>query len=221
MSKYKKTTKETYNTISKDWETKRKYYWKPITQFLSSFQNAKKLTMLDLGCGTGRHLELAKKLGFQNKNTIGADYSSGQLEIVKQKGFQTKLTNLENLDFKDSSFDIIICIAAHHHLLKIEEQLKSLQEINRILKPNGQILLSNWFPEKKFTKEQEKKGKFEFIDKDKQKVKVTYTYNNEKLNRYYYLFKQKELENLCKKANLKITKQEFNKGNLYLTMIKD
>ena len=218
MQDFNKINRETYDTISIDWNEKRKYDWKPVVTFLESNENKEKLKLLDLGCGTARHLELAEKLGFANKNLIGCDFSSGQLEIVKKKGFKTKLSNLENLDFKSEEFDIIICIAAHHHLLEKEEQLRSLKEIRRILKQEGKLLLCNWFPEKEFINKQLKKKKFEFIDNEKKKVKVTYTFENKKYDRYYYLFEKEELENLCKNAGFKILNTEVFNGNIYFIL---
>jgi ubiquinone/menaquinone biosynthesis C-methylase UbiE len=216
---YNQITKNTYNSISENWDSKRQYIWKPVKEFLESFENKGKLKLLDLGCGTGRFLELAKELNYENKNLIGCDYSTSQLEIVKSKGFKTIQGELTNLPFENKSFDIIICIAAHHHLLDKEEQLKSLNEMKRVLKSNGKILLSNWFPEKEFVEEQIKKNKFEFLDTNMQKVKVTYTNENKKLDRYYYLFKEKELIDLCKEADFKTEKKEYDKGNLYLTLV--
>ena len=218
MNKLQNITQKTYDTISSDWDTKREYVWKPVKQFLENQDNKQKLKLLDLGCGTGRHLELAQKIGYENLNLTGADYSIGQLNIVKQKGFQIKKTDLEKLEFNNEEFDLIICIAAHHHLLEPNKQLSSLEEMRRILKNDGKILLSNWFPSKDFIEQQLKKKKFEFIDK--QKVKVTYTFNKQKLDRYYYLFEEQELQQLCNKAKLKIIKKEFDNGNIYLTLTK-
>jgi len=218
MQDFNKINRETYDNISSDWNEKRKYNWTPVVNFLDSFENKEKLKLLDLGCGTGRHLELAEKLGFTNENLIGCDFSSGQLEIVKKKGFKTKQCDFENLDFKTCEFDIIICIAAHHHLLEKEKQLESFVEMKRILKQEGKILLCNWFPENFFIETQIKKKKFEFIDNEKKKVKVTYTYENKKYDRYYYLFEKEELETLCKKAGFKVINIEIFNGNIYLEL---
>lgn len=221
----KEITKETYDNISKDWEEKRQYYWEPVVNFVEQIQNKENIKFLDLGCGGGRHLELAEKKGIKKENCIGCDYSISQLETVKQKGFQTIQSDLINLKIEDNSFDYIICIAAHHHLLNKEEQLQSLKEMKRILKENGKILLANWFPENEFLNKQIQKGKFKFENEDqkineknKGIVKVTYTYENQKHNRYYYLFEEQELIEICEKAELKVTKKEYHKGNLYLTL---
>lgn len=218
MNDFNKINQETYDIISSDWDEKRKYNWKPVVSFFEKIENKQNLKLLDIGCGTGRHLELAQKVGFSKENIVGCDFSKGQLEIVKNKGFKTKISDMINLDFKTEEFDIIICIAAHHHLLEKEKQLKALKEMKRVLKKNGKLLLCNWMPEDFFLEEQIKKKKFEFFDNEK-KVKVTYTYENRKYDRYYYLFEKDELENLCKDSGFKIVNIEIVNGNIYLELI--
>lgn len=220
MNNYNKINKETYDTISSDWNEKRKYNWIPVVNFLESFENKSKLKLLDLGCGTGRHLELAEKMGFIKENIIGSDFSFGQLELVKKKGFNTKICDVISLDFKNEEFEVIICIAAHHHLLEKDKQLTALKEMMRILKKNGKLLLCNWAPEKKFIEEQLKKKKFEFIENNKKKVKVTYTFENKRYDRYYYLFEKEELEKLCENAGFKVINTEIYNGNIYLNLNK-
>lgn len=212
---YEQTTKDTYNTISENWDEKRSYFWEPVIKFLEK-QN-KDNSLLDLGCGTGRHLQLAIKLGFKKENLLGSDYSENQLIITKEKGFKTHQANLTNLSL-NQKFDNIICIAAFHHLLIEKDQVKALEEMRNILSKNGSILLSNWFPEKEFLNTQLKKKKFEYTTKDQKIVKVTYDYKEEKYDRYYYLFSEEELIELCNKANLKIRNKEYHKGNLYLEL---
>ena len=225
MINYTKINQETYNKISKTWQSKREHPWGPVKEFLSEQENKSKLKLLDLGCGSGRHLELAKRLKFKIEHLTGADLSENLLKITKEKGFKIIQTELINLPFKDKSFNIIICIAAHHHLLKKKDQLLALTEMQRILKSEGKLLLVNWFPEKAYVKKELKKGKFKFIDTKKQKVKVTFTdltthLTSNTFDRYYYLFKEEELIKLCEKANLKILNKKFDSGNIYLELTK-
>lgn len=224
MSKnFNNITRDTYDSISLNWDTKREYVWKPVKEFLEGFDGKKsrdKLKLLDLGCGTGRHLEFARKLGFDDTNLIGCDYSSGQLQVVAKKGFKTVLCDLQSLEFNSDEFDVIVCIAVHHHLLEKDSQLTALKEMRRVLKSGGKLLLSNWFPEKEFLDKQLKKGKFEFLDNYNKKVKVTYTdlEQDKKFDRFYYLFSESELVDLCKMAGFEVVCCEYDSGNLYLTL---
>lgn len=219
MKNYSDKTKETYNIISKDWQKKRQYYWSGVVDFLEFYKNID-FNLLDVGCGTARHLELALKLGFKKENLIGLDFSKEQLEITKEKGFKIKLSNMEDLDFKDESFDLIICIASYHHILEKKNQIKALKEIQRVLKKNGKLLLCNWMPNKEFIYSQEKKGKFKFIDKKRKKVNVSYTFEDKKFSRYYYLFSEDELKKQCRELKFKILNIKKIESNLYFELEK-
>ena len=123
-----------------------------------------------------------------------------------------------DLRFKDNSFDIITCIATHHHLLDKRNQLFALKEMFRILK--GKMILCNWIPQEEYLTEQLSKNKFEFVDKYKKITKVTYKTNSKRFERYYYMFSQDELIDLCKEAGFKIIEEEQLKGNFYLILEK-
>lgn len=216
---YSKENKRAYDSISKTWDTKRSFYWKPVIEFLDKVKDKSSKKLLDLGCGTGRHLELAKEKGFKIENLLGSDISKGQLEITKEKGFNTLESDMLKLEIKNEEFDIVTCIAAHHHFLEKDKQLQSLKEMNRILKENGKILLCNWFPTKEYVEKEIKRGKFEFFDK--QRVKVKFTDNGVEHTRYYYMFEEEELKKLCEIANFKIKDSYHNQNNLYLELSKN
>ncbi len=73
----------------------------------------KRLRILDIGCGTGRHaIELTKR-GYTN--VVGVDLSESQITRAKEKALEEKL----NIDFRvadarnlpfDSEFDLIIML---------------------------------------------------------------------------------------------------------------
>jgi tRNA (uracil-5-)-methyltransferase TRM9 len=212
---YNKINEDTYNKISENWETKRQYFWKPVVDFVESFSEPEKLQFLDLGCGGGRHLQLAENSGFLKENLIGSDISSGQLKTVSDKGYKTILCDFTSIPVDNKTFDCIVCIAAFHHLLDRKLQVKALKEFKRILKLNGRILISNWFPEKDFLEKQISKEKFIFDQGDDKKVRVTYDLDGEKLDRFYYLFDEDELDSLLVECEFNIISKEYFKGNLY------
>lgn len=206
-------TRETYNSVAQTWKTKREFSWQPVEEFIDNCEKENS-GFIDLGCGSGRHLELAEKKGFAKKNCIGLDYSKGQLEIVNRLGFQTINADLTSIPLQDSKFDYGICIAAHHHLLRKEEQLQSLKEMRRII--SKKLLLANWFPKKEYVERELEKGKFKFVEN--QVAKVTFFDNGTLYDRYYYFFEEEELTSLCKEAGFGIDKKEYHNGNLYLTL---
>jgi len=212
---YKAINKKTYTSISENWETKRRYAWKPVVEFLNNIKE-KDARILDLGCGAGRHLELAKELGFID--LTGSDFAQQLLMLVEAKGFKTKLSDMENLQFEDNSFDIILNIAALHHLLEQNEQLRALQEMKRVLDDKGLILLSVWMPSLEFMNNMIAKGKFTFLDK--KRAKITYTAERKVFDRYYYFFEEQELIGLCKQAGFNVIAKQYDKDNLYIVLKK-
>ena len=101
--------------------------------------------ILDLGCGTGRHLLFLLKKGFE---VYGLDGSPNGLEIAKnwlaEENLSSELTcqKIEHeFPYKDGFFDAVISIQViHHNLLK--DIIFTVDEIKRTLKPEGLIFLT-------------------------------------------------------------------------------
>lgn len=97
-------------------------------------------TILDIATGTGDFAIMLAKLN--PKKVIGLDLSQGMLDIGIQKIAKKNLSNLiemvqgdsENLPFEDNSFD---AITVGFGVRNFENLDKGLQEILRVLKPNG------------------------------------------------------------------------------------
>jgi 2-polyprenyl-3-methyl-5-hydroxy-6-metoxy-1,4-benzoquinol methylase len=106
-------------------------------------QNVKKV--LDLGCGSGRHLIFLNKQGFE---VYGIDIAKSGIGISKKwlrkEGLKAnlKVGNIyRKLPYKTNFFDAIISTQTLHHD-KIENIRKLIKEIERILKPNGLIFVT-------------------------------------------------------------------------------
>ncbi|MCX6818912.1 MAG: class I SAM-dependent methyltransferase [Candidatus Aenigmarchaeota archaeon] len=87
---------------------------------------------LDIGCGTGHHLNLV--------NSIGLDVSLPMLDEAKKKNC-TKLVqgSAEDIPFPDKSFDTILCIFTVLNFCDIN---KAVNEMKRVLKTGGKIIIS-------------------------------------------------------------------------------
>ena len=96
------------------------------------YLNAKNSKILDLCTGTG---DIA---GFMDKSceVIGLDFSKNMLDIAKKKYHWVNFVegDCTNLPFEDNSFDVI---TISFGLRNIENYDKALDEIYRVLKPNG------------------------------------------------------------------------------------
>ena len=104
--------------------------------------------VLDVGCGPGS-LTLAAKLAAGPTGKVhGIDASPEMIETARQKAaaagqdvqFQTGL--MEQLDFADGSFDVVLSRLAIHHLPE-NLQSRAFAEIFRVLKAGGLALIAD------------------------------------------------------------------------------
>jgi len=96
-------------------------------------------SVVDIGCGTGRDMTWFESQGV---TVTGIDLSIGMLAYAKENVHGNLINmNMRNLGFCDTSFDGVWCCASLLHLPK-SEAMYALQEIRRILKPNGMLILS-------------------------------------------------------------------------------
>lgn len=97
-------------------------------------------TALDYGCGEGRYIELLNEF-FPSTSIFGSDISDTALQIAQTKYPSGKYFTMsdESVNFADNSFDLIISIEVLEHVRNVE---KSIQEIGRLLKPEGMVIIS-------------------------------------------------------------------------------
>ena len=110
-----------------------------IINNLDDFKEIKKkkdAVILDCGCGFGSFYNLT-----ENLNTIYLDFSFNLLKKFENThNLKTSKIcgNVLNLPFKDGSFDLILCINVLEH---IKDYKKALNEIKRVLKDNGTVII--------------------------------------------------------------------------------
>lgn len=92
--------------------------------------------LLDIGCGMGIFLDLARKAGFE---TTCVDTSSYITQYAK-KYFNLNIIcdNLSNINFPEKSFDVITILDLIEH---VEQPQILLKEINRLLKSEGLLVI--------------------------------------------------------------------------------
>jgi SAM-dependent methyltransferase len=103
------------------------------------------VTLLDLGCGTGRHVVYFARHGF---TVSGFDESPQGIELTRQwldaEGLTADLrvgNMLAGLPYEDASFDAVISAQVIHHGT-IAAVRKLIGEITRVLKPGGVVFVS-------------------------------------------------------------------------------
>lgn len=180
----KKYVHDIYNQISDHFNVTRFLPWPKVRDFLISLSPDS--LMIEVGCGNG------KNLGISPGKSIGCDICPKLLEIAKNKGHDVVCCDALNLSYKNNIADAVISIAVIHHLTTHERRLKAIQEMLRILKPNGQMLIYVWA--------KEYNNNHNFITGD---CFVGWTNNkedNKDYKRYYHFFEKEELMELCLQA---------------------
>lgn len=101
--------------------------------------------IIDVGCGTGRHW--ASLYSKNPRRLIGFDVSTGMLGKLTEKypGAETNVLKNNRLDgLEDQSVDLIISTLTIAHIENIET---AFFEWNRVLKPGGEIFITENHPE--------------------------------------------------------------------------
>ncbi len=101
--------------------------------------------VIDLGCGTGRHVVLLAKRGF---TVFGMDDSVEALNLaaewLKPEGLPGHLIRASmhaSLPFPDASVDAVLAVQTIHHG-RLATILETLREIRRVLRPGGRFFLT-------------------------------------------------------------------------------
>ena len=114
--------------------------------------------ILDMGCGSGRHICAASR--FEKVTTIGSDVSFNDIvearnRLLYQEDlglhggglWATLVSDITCLPFHDEYFDMVICSEVLEH---IPDQKTAVKEVIRVLKPGGDLIISvpRYLPER-------------------------------------------------------------------------
>ncbi len=168
--------------------------------------NAK--TILDVGCGTGSHLERLEKFGFE---CMGIDLNQDMLDVARQK-VKAQLFQADMRSFwLEKKFDAVICMyATFNHNLSLEDARKTLACFRSHLNDGGIILIDLHNPSgdgKKTDKidgiEREMEWKFN-RDTRIEKSNVRFKIGNEIIedSHVFRIFSIKEMRQLLKQAGV-------------------
>lgn len=128
-----------------DWETAEKEEWlEPCEEsyyYAHIWLKQGRKSLLDLGCGLGRHSMLFAKSGFKVTSVDLSDYGIKVLREWQKReniDFLTKVCDMKSLPFNDNAFD---CIWAYHVVSHTDsEGIKQIiSEMERVLKPDGTV----------------------------------------------------------------------------------
>jgi len=116
---------------------------KMILQLVEEYVPSKEALILDVGCGPGM---LAKDLAIKGYKGSGLDTSNMMIRLSKDLFKQLKkedwnflVGDVEKTEFKKGTFDCVIASGVIEYML---EDMKMLNEMNRILKPGGYLIIN-------------------------------------------------------------------------------
>ncbi|OPJ56641.1 class I SAM-dependent methyltransferase [Clostridium oryzae] len=128
-----------------DWKVANRTIWTTPCEesyyYMYKWKLESRKSILDLGCGLGRHSILFAKNGFKVTAVDLSDYGVNYLrewEKREKVDILTEICDMKKLPFMDSAFD---CIWAYHVISHTDTEgfIGILTEIERVLKPKGCI----------------------------------------------------------------------------------
>ena len=130
---------EIWNEIHSNYQREKIIYDDWLDQFQNEMNNCK-TPIIDLGCGSGNDtLYLIEK----GKKVIPCDYSENAIQNIKNNFPEVERTECfdmtKGLPFEDNFTNLIICDLSLHYF-KEKTTFEILEELKRVLKPDGILI---------------------------------------------------------------------------------
>lgn len=99
------------------------------------------LKILDFGCGDGLMTEYIKRY-FMYSKIYGADISQKSIIQAREsfRGIDFSVIDGSYLPFEEREFDLVVAAGVFHHIQPIDQK-PWVEEIHRVLKPGGTIVI--------------------------------------------------------------------------------
>jgi len=114
-----------------------------IKQLISKYKKSSGSDLLEVACGTGKHIQYLK----DNFKILATDINSGMLKVARQnvKDVTFKQADMVTLNL-GKEFDVIICLFSSIGYVKTYPNLrKTLFNFARHLKKGGIVIIEPWF----------------------------------------------------------------------------
>ncbi|KAL4707467.1 hypothetical protein ACJJTC_000111 [Scirpophaga incertulas] len=232
---------QVYEQIAGHFSTTRHKPWPKVVEFTRQVPAG--AVLLDLGCGNGKNIldrnDILQIAGERSSGLLEECREHvrgvGAADCVR--------ADLLLAAFKDQCADFVICIAVVHHFSSPARRLQAIATIARLLRPGGRALItvwakdqtkSNYLCKNKSAVEQKQlvtvggvklpvhENRTEFQHNDLlvpwklRRVKRDKTLSaqpEDTLLRYYHVFEEGELDDLCKQLPLEVEKSFYEEGN--------
>ncbi|WCJ44563.1 tRNA (carboxymethyluridine(34)-5-O)-methyltransferase [Euphorbia peplus] len=129
-----------YDAIAPHFSSTRFAKWPKVATFLNSLHKGS--LILDAGCGNGKYLGLNPDCFF-----IGCDISEPLINICADRGNEVLVGDAVHLPYRTGFGDAAISIAVLHHLSTENRRKKAIEELVRVVKKGGMVLITVWAAE--------------------------------------------------------------------------
>ncbi|MFX1566974.1 MAG: class I SAM-dependent methyltransferase [Promethearchaeota archaeon] len=150
IRKYHKFPVPTFMTRLIDNPFRRKFIQKPET-VVKRMKLKPGMTIIEIGPGKGNYTKAIAKNVLPDGKVYAIDIQEPVISRLKKKIEKESITNIipkiddaYNLSFEDEIVDRVLMIAC---LPEIPDPVRALMEIQRVLKPNGLLSLSEMLPD--------------------------------------------------------------------------
>jgi SAM-dependent methyltransferase len=187
-------------------ETRERLYGGELKRFVDYIRD--KESILDVGCGDGRDLEVFK--GKQVAYT-GVDISKEVIEQAraKWKGEAVfEVGDILQLPSPDGRYDHVLALGVLHHVPSAGYRVQAIKELARVTRSGGYIMIATWnlwqtrywgvLLHQLFGK----RNGWDFGD-----LKITW--KKPIFPRFYHVFTIKEMNKLCTGAGLEVVEQYY------------
>ena len=137
MDRTRADVRETYDRIGEHFSKTRAYAWPEVESFVENSERGE--LALDIGCGNGRHVEtLQQRAG----RVLGVDVSRSLLDTARERVPDAGLLlgDASRLPIASGRVDLAVYVATLHHLPSKEARIASLDELARVLDPDGETV---------------------------------------------------------------------------------
>ncbi|KAJ0085366.1 hypothetical protein Patl1_08462 [Pistacia atlantica] len=133
----KKYVHHVYDAIAPHFSSTRFAKWPKVATFLNSLPSGS--LVLDAGCGNGKYFGLNPNCFF-----LGCDISPPLIKICVDRGHEVLVADAVNLPYRTGYGDAAISIAVLHHLSTENRRKKAIEELVRVVKKGGLVLITVW-----------------------------------------------------------------------------
>jgi SAM-dependent methyltransferase len=132
-----------FDRIGREFDLAREAPWEFVVDWLRGLE-CPPGPLLDLGCGNGRHMQLAGSMGYE---CVGVDASAEMLATARRRlGPTARLVrgDARAVPLGPMAASVVLCVAVVHHIRDGRDRARAVLEVARALRPGGHALISVW-----------------------------------------------------------------------------